>query len=135
MTPLRYFADPTGWEEAHARALDWRVAHESAYRAHFRRVARLATETLSDLLPAATASEVLRTFNGNHRNGRPVGREALERLERAVAQIEQLPRAPEAGRARTAGVTLGRLPGVFAEAPCRCCGDPAVEVQRRRTTV
>ncbi len=134
LTPLRYFADPTGWEEAHARALDWRVAYERAYRAHFRRVTHLATETLSDLLPAATASEVLRSFNRNHRNGRPVGREALDRLERAVAQIGEIPSTPEAGRARTAGVTLGRLPGVFAEARLAAAAVvAAVEVQRRRT--
>lgn len=136
LTPLRYFADPAGWEDAHAEALDWRRAYEVTYRAHYRRVARLATETLADLLPAVTASDVLRSFNRNDRNGQPVGREALDRLKRAVTQIGEIPATPDPDQARTAGVTLGRLPGVFAEARLAAAAVmAAVEVQRRRAMV
>ena len=99
LTPLRYFADPTGWDDARAEAVEWRAAYERAYRAHFRRVSHLATETLADLLPAVTAAEVLCTFNRSERHGQPVGQEALERLRRAVAQIGEIP-APSIHRGR-----------------------------------
>lgn len=136
MTPLRYFADPSGWDEARAQAVQWRAAYEAAYRAHFRRVTRLATETLSDLLPAATASEVLRSFNRSDRNGQPVGREALDRLQYAVALIGEIPAFPDPDQARTGGVTLGRIPGAFAEARLAAAAVlAAVEVQRRRAMV
>lgn len=136
MTPLRYFADPAGWDEARAQAVEWRAMYEVAYRAHFRRVVRLAADTLSDLLPAATAAEVLRSFNRNDRNGQPVGREALDRLDRAVVEIGKIPAYPDAGCARTAGVTLGRLPGAFADARLAAAAVlAAVEVQRRRAMV
>ncbi|TAJ21095.1 MAG: hypothetical protein EPO65_02115 [Dehalococcoidia bacterium] len=136
LTPLRYFADPAGWDQARAEAVEWRAAYEAAYRAHFRRVARLATDTLSDLLPAVSASEVLRTFNRSERYGQPVGEEALDRLRRAVAQIGEIPDTPDPSRARTGGVTLGRLPGAFADARLAAAAVlAAVEVQRRRAMV
>lgn len=136
LTPLRYFADPAGWDEAHAEAIEWRAAYQVAYLAYFRRVARLATDTLADLLPAVTASEALRMFNRNGRNGQPVGQEALERLRRAVAQIGEIPTTPDPDHARTAGVTLGRLPGAFADARLSAAAVlAAVEVQRRRVVV
>lgn len=136
LTPLRYFADPGGWDEAHAQAIEWRAAYQVAYLAHFRRVARLATDTLAGLLPAITASEVLRAFNRNDRNGQPVGNEALERLRRAVAEIGEIPANLDPGRARTAGITLGRFPGAFADARLAAAAVlAAVEVQRRRTMV
>ncbi len=136
LTPLRYFADPAGWDEAHAQAIEWRAAYQVAYLAHFRRVNRLATDTLASLLPAITASEVLRAFNRNGRNGQPVGQEALERLRRAVAEIGEIPANLDPGRARTVGITLGRLPGAFADARLAAAAVlAAVEVQRRRAMV
>ncbi len=136
LTPLRYFADPAGWDEARAEAVEWRAAYERAYRAHFRRVSHLATETLADLLPAVTAADVLRTFNRSERHGQPVGQEALERLRRAVAQIGEIPAALDPSRARTGGVSLGRLPGAFADARLAAAAVlAAVEVQRRRAMV
>lgn len=136
LTPLRYFADPTGWDEARAEAIEWRAAYQVAYLAHFRRVARLAADTLADLLPAVTASEVLRTMNRSDRNGQPVGQEALERLRRAVAQIGEIPATLDPDHARTGGVTLGRIPGAFADARLAAAAVlAAVEVQRRRTMV
>lgn len=136
LTPLRYFADPTGWDEAHSQAIEWRAAYQVAYLAHFRRVARLATDTLASLLPAITASEVLRAFNRNSRNGQPVGQEALERLRRAVAEIGEIPANLDPGHARTAGITLGRFPGAFADARLAAAAVlAAVEVQRRRAMV
>lgn len=136
LTPLRYFADPAGWDEAHAQALEWRAAYRVAYLAHFRRVARLAADTLADLLPAITASEALRTFNRNGRNGQPVGQDALERLRRAVAEIGEIPATPDPDRARAGGVTLGRLPGALADARFAAAAVlAAVEVQRRRAMV
>ena len=136
LTPLRYFADPAGWDEARAQAVDWRAAYERAYRAHFQRVSRLATETLADLLPAVTASDVLRTFNRSERYGQPVGQEALDRLRRAVAQIGEIPATLDPSKPRTGGVTLGRLPGAFADARLAAAAVLAgVEVQRRRAMV
>lgn len=136
LTPLRYFADPAGWDEAHAQAVEWRAAYQVAYLAHFRRVTRLATDTLAGLLPAITASEALRMFNRSGRNGQPVGQEALERLRRAVAEIAEFPATLDPGRARTGGITLGRLPGAFAEARLAAAAVlAAVEVQRRRAMV
>ena len=136
LTPLRYFADPTGWEEARAQALEWRARYRAAYAAHYRHVARLATDTLAGLLPAITASEVLRTMNRNGRGGQPVGQDALERLRRAVAQIGEIPASPDLDQARTAGITLGRLPGAFADARLAAAAVlAAVEVHRRRAMV
>lgn len=133
LTPLRYFADPSGWEEARVQAVEWRVRYRAAYAAHYRNVARLATETLAGLLPAITASEVLRTMNRNDRGGQAVGQDALDRLRRAVAQIGEIPASPDLDQARTAGVTLGRLPGAFADARLAAAAVlAAVEVHRRR---
>ena len=136
LTPLRYFADPSGWDDARAEAIEWRDAYQSAYRMHFRRVAQLATETLAGLLPAITASDVLRTFNRDDHYGQPVGQEALERLRRAVAQIGAIPATADPDRARTGGVTVGRLPSAFADARLAAAAVlAAVEVQRRRAIV
>lgn len=136
LTPLRYFADPAGWDEARAEALEWRGVYQAAYLAHFRRVARQATDTLGDLLPAITASDLLRTLNRERRNGQPIGQDALERLRRAVAEIGAIPAAPDMDRARTGGVTLGRSPSAFADARLAAAAVlAAVEVQRRRAVV
>lgn len=136
LTPLRYFADPGGWDEARAEAPEWRGAYQTAYLAHFRRVARQATDTLGDLLPAITASDLLRTLNREGRNGQPIGQDALDRLRRAVAEIGAIPAAPDRDRARTGGVTLGRVPSAFADARLAAAAVlAAVEVQRRRAVV
>lgn len=136
LTPLRYFADPVGWDAARAEAIEWRRVYQVAYLTHFRRVSRLATETLGDLLPAITAADVLRTMNCDSRNGQPIGQDALERLRRAVAQIGEIPATPDPDRARTGGVTLGRIPPAFADARLAAAAVlAAVEVQRRRAFV
>ncbi len=65
-----------------------------------------------------------------------MGQEALERLRRAVAQIGAIPATADPDRARTGGVTLGRLPSAFADARLAAAAVlAAVEVQRRRAIV
>lgn len=133
LTPLRYFADPVGWDAARAEAVVWRESYRLAYLDHFRRVARMATETLADLLPAVTAADVLQAFNQADRSGQSIGQDALDRLRRAVAQLGQIPATPDLDQPRTGGVTLGRIPGALAEARLAAAAVlAAVDVRRRR---
>ena len=131
-SPWRYF-DGVPFAGPLAAMQAWRRRYRLAYEAHYRAMTRRAAELREQLELTSAAAASLERLDGIRALGEPVGGDALESYAGAVAALDALPAEPEPREARTAGVTLGRAPAMFAQATA--AGEAigrALELQRRR---
>lgn len=131
-SPWRYF-DGLAFQGALSAVQAWRRRYRIAYDAHYRNVLTRAAEIRAELQHTRPAAETLRRLDALDALGKPVGQEARVAFELALQALETLPDGPDPEQARTAGVTLGIEPPVFAHV--NEVADEihaALEVQRRR---
>ena len=113
-SPWRYFSgEPFAAPLQAVRA--WQRRYRLAYERHYIEVARTADALLEDARAAAPAASALRRLDAISALGPPIGGPALAAYDAARADLEGLPAGPGPGEPRTAGVTLGVEPPLFAE--------------------
>lgn len=131
LSPLRYFTHPADFDRAAAQAAEWQDRYTRAYEQHYRAVLHAAEAVLHDAAPALAGVAELEQLN---EQGRPVGGDAVRRLRRAIDQVRALPLGVDDRAARTASVTLGRLPAPITEVRLAAAAImAALEVHRRRS--
>ena len=111
----------------------WRGRYRLAYDRHYRAVLGRASELGRVLRGAAPTARAVERFDGVPALGPPRGERALAAYREAEQALGELPADPEAGAARTAGVTLGLDPPLFAAVPEAVGGlQRVLEAQRSR---
>jgi hypothetical protein len=132
LNPLRYFSDARDFDRAVAAAGAWVERYQRAYAAHYREVVQAACATLEEIAPAIGAARTLESLNAG---SRPVGEDAVRRLNAAVEEIRLLPKTPEASEPRTGDVALGHMPRAYTEARLAAAAvHAALDIQRRRAS-